>query len=52
VGFDADIFDVREKEMGEFMIRILVVHKETGFIWNFINVYGAAQTDQKQKSLE
>jgi hypothetical protein len=22
VGFDADIFDVREKELGEFMIRI------------------------------
>jgi hypothetical protein len=45
VGFDADIFDVREKELGEFMIRILVVHKEKGFIWNFINVYGAAQND-------
>jgi exonuclease III len=51
VGFDADIFDVREKELGEFMIRILVVHKEKGFIWNFINVYGAAQIDQKQKFL-
>jgi hypothetical protein len=42
VGFDAEVFDVREKEMGEFMIKILVVHKENGFIWNFINVYGAA----------
>jgi hypothetical protein len=31
VGFDAVIFDVREKELGEFMIRILVVHKETCF---------------------
>ena len=51
MGFDADIFDVREKELGEFMIRILVVHKETSFIWNFINMYGAAQTDQKQKFL-
>jgi hypothetical protein len=51
VGFDADILDVREKELGEFMIRILVVHKENGFIWNFINVYGADQADQKQKFL-
>jgi endonuclease/exonuclease/phosphatase family metal-dependent hydrolase len=51
VGFDADVFDVREKEMGEFMIKILVVHKANGFIWNFINVYGAAQNDQKQKFL-
>jgi hypothetical protein len=51
VGFDADIFDVREKELGEFMIRILVIQKESGFIWNFINVYGAAQNDQKQKFL-
>jgi hypothetical protein len=32
VGFDADIFDVREKDLGEFMICILVVHKESGFI--------------------
>jgi exonuclease III len=37
--------------MGDFMIKILVVHKENGFIWNFINVYGAAQNDQKQKFL-
>jgi exonuclease III len=51
VGFDAVVFDVREKELGDFMIKILVVHKENGFIWNFINVYGAAQNDQKQKFL-
>jgi exonuclease III len=37
--------------MGEFMIKTLVVHKENGFIWNFINVYGAAQDEQKQKFL-
>jgi exonuclease III len=51
VGFDSDMFDVREKELGEFMIRTLVIQKESGFIWNFINVYGAAQNDQKQKFL-
>jgi hypothetical protein len=51
VGFDADMFDVREKELGEFMIRILLIQKESGFIWNFINVYGAAQNDQKYKFL-
>jgi exonuclease III len=51
VGFDANVFDIREKEMGDFMIKILVVHKENGFIWNFINVYDAAQNDQKQKVL-
>jgi hypothetical protein len=51
VGFDSDMFDVREKELGEFMIRTLVIQKESGFIWNFINVYGAAQNDKKQKFL-
>ena len=45
VGFNADAFDVRETEMGDFMIKVLLVHKENGFIWNFINVYGAAQND-------
>jgi exonuclease III len=49
--FDADMFDVTEKELGEFMIRTLVIQKESGFIWNFINVYGATQNDQKQKFL-
>jgi hypothetical protein len=28
VGFNADVFDVREQEVGEFMIRVLVLHKE------------------------
>jgi exonuclease III len=51
VGFDSDMFDVREKELGEFMIRLLVIQKDSGFIWNFINVYGAAQNDQKQNFL-
>ena len=51
VGFDSDMFDVREKELGEFMIRLLVIQKDSGFIWNFFNVYGAAQNDQKQKFL-
>jgi hypothetical protein len=23
--------------MGDFMIKVLLVHKENGFIWNFIN---------------
>jgi hypothetical protein len=51
VGFNADVFNVREQEMGEFMIRILVGHKEHGFIFNFINVYGDVQDEQKQKLL-
>jgi exonuclease III len=33
------------------MIKVLLAHKENGFIWNFINVYGAAQNDHKQKFL-
>ena len=33
------------------MIRVLMAHKESGFAWNFINVYGAAQNDHKQKIL-
>jgi exonuclease III len=27
------------------------VHKENGFIWNFINVYGATQEEHKHKFL-
>jgi hypothetical protein len=28
VGFNADVFDVREIEMGDFMIKVLLVHKK------------------------
>jgi hypothetical protein len=48
VGLDADVFDIRQVDKGDFMIKVLVAHKESGFIWNFINVYGAAQNDYKQ----
>jgi hypothetical protein len=51
VGFDADVFDIRQVDKGDFMIRVLLAHKESGFVWNFINVYGAAQNDHKQKIL-
>ena len=51
VGFNSEVFDVSQHELGEFMTRTLVAHKGNGFIWNFINVYGAAQNDQKQKFL-
>jgi hypothetical protein len=50
VGFNSDVFYVREHAAGEFMIRTLVLHKEKNFIWNFINVYGAAQNDNKTDS--
>jgi hypothetical protein len=46
-GFNSKVFDVREQELGEFMIRMLVFHKKSGFIWNFINVYGVAQDYHK-----
>jgi hypothetical protein len=32
VGFNSDVFDVREHETGEFMIRTLVLHREKFFI--------------------
>jgi hypothetical protein len=48
VGFDAVVFYIRQVEKGDFMIRVLLAHKESGFVWNFINVYGAAQNDHKQ----
>jgi exonuclease III len=38
VGVNAEVFDIREVEKGDFMIKVLLVHKENGFIWNFINV--------------
>jgi hypothetical protein len=28
VGFNADVFDVRENEIGEFVIRTLIYHRE------------------------
>jgi hypothetical protein len=51
VGFNSEVFDVREHEAGEFMIHTLVLHRETNFIWNFVNVYGAAQKDHKNRFL-
>jgi hypothetical protein len=51
VGFNSEVFHVREHETGEFMIRTLVLHTEKNFIWNFINVYGAAQNENKSRFL-
>ena len=51
VGVEANVFDIRQVEKGDFRIRVLLAHKESGFVWNFINVYGAAQNDHKQKIL-
>jgi hypothetical protein len=51
VGFNTDVFDVRENEIGEFMIRTLIYHREKNFIWNFVNVYGAAQKENKCRFL-
>jgi hypothetical protein len=50
-GFNSEVFDVREQESGEFMIRTLVLHREKKFIWNFIDVYGATQNKNKSKFL-
>ena len=51
VGFNYEVFDVREHGAGEFMIRTLVLHKEKNIIWNFANVYGAAQKEHKSRFL-
>jgi hypothetical protein len=51
VGFNSEVFDVREHEAGEFMIHTLVLHREKNLIWNFVNVYGAAQKDHKSRFL-
>jgi hypothetical protein len=32
VGFNSEVFDVRDHEAGEFMIHTLVLHKEKNFI--------------------
>jgi hypothetical protein len=50
-GFNTNVFDVRENEIGEFMIRTLIFHKEKNLIWNFVNVYGAAQKENKCRFL-
>ena len=51
VGFNTDVFDVRENEIGEFMIRTLIYRREKNLIWNFVNVYGAAQKENKSRFL-
>jgi hypothetical protein len=51
VGFNPEVFDVREHETREFMIRTLVLHREKNLIWNFVNVYGAAQKENKSRFL-
>jgi exonuclease III len=51
VGFNFEMFDVREFEAGEFLTRSLVLHREKKFIWNFVNVYGAAQNEHKSRFL-
>jgi exonuclease III len=51
VGFNSEVFDIREHEAGEFMIRTLVLHREKNLIWNFVNVYGAAQKEHKSRFL-
>jgi exonuclease III len=51
VGFNTDVFDVRENEIDEFMIRTLIFHREKNLIWNFVNVYGAAQKENKCRFL-
>jgi hypothetical protein len=51
VGFNSDVFDVREFEAGEFLIRTLVLHREKSLIWNFVNVYGVAQKEHKSRFL-
>jgi hypothetical protein len=51
VGFNSEVFDVREFEAGEFLTRTLVLHREKNLIWNFVNVYGAAQKEHKSRFL-
>jgi exonuclease III len=51
VGFNSEVFDAREFEPGEFLTRSLVLHREKNFIWNFVNVYGAAQKEHKSRFL-
>lgn len=51
VGIDSDAFEVLEHEEGDFALRCLVHHKDNEFTQNLINVYGATQSDNKDKFL-
>jgi exonuclease III len=51
VGFNTDIFDVISQDTSEFMISCLIHHKYKNISWNFINVYGAAQIENKDRFL-
>jgi exonuclease III len=47
LGINPLIFDIGQIEEGDFFIRFLLRHKEVGFKFNLISVYGPAQLDLK-----
>jgi hypothetical protein len=47
VGFNSDIFDVIRQDISEFMINCLIHHKSKNVTLNFVNIYGAAQVENK-----
>lgn len=51
LGINTDTFNILEKEMGKYFIRILVHSKAEDFIWNLVIVYGDAQPTGKAEFL-
>lgn len=51
VGLNSDMFDFVNIVEGNFMITCCILHKSKGLMWNFIIVYGPAQTDYRDSFL-
>jgi exonuclease III len=51
VGINSDIFDIINQDIREFMIICSIHHKSKNVTFNFVNVYGAAQLENKDKFL-
>jgi exonuclease III len=51
VGFNSDMFDVIWQDKSEFMINCLIHHKVKNVDFNFVNIYGAAQVENKSRFL-
>jgi hypothetical protein len=47
VGFNSDTFEVSDIQTKDFMIVCVVHHKIKNISWTFVNVYGAAQAENK-----
>lgn len=52
LGFDKDLADIYDEDMGNFFQSVHVRMKADGFEWMLVNIYGPAHDDRKLEFLE